>query len=105
MSAGQGSGLAPRIRVGRGARATEELLLADLDALLPASVADLGLLAKPVVVVVPSRSLRLHLASRLVERRGRAVAGVSIRTPVLGCDSWMRPSFSGESRSPLPLAL
>jgi RecB family exonuclease len=66
--------------VGRGARVTEELLLADLDGLLPVSIEDLALLALPVVVLVPSRSLRLHLASRLVQRRGRAVTGVEIRT-------------------------
>jgi hypothetical protein len=70
----------PRVRVGRGARATEELLLSDLDALLPSSVSDLGLLARSVTVVVPSRSLRVHLAERLVERRARAVAGVAIVT-------------------------
>jgi hypothetical protein len=70
----------PRVRVGRGARATEELLLSDLDALLPSSASDLALLARPVIVVVPSRSLRLHVAARLAERRGRAVAGVAIVT-------------------------
>jgi PD-(D/E)XK nuclease superfamily len=81
VSAGEpGAVAAPRIRVGRGARATEELLLSDLDAVLPSSPADLALLALPVVVVVPSRSLRLHLAARLLERRGRAAAGVEIVT-------------------------
>ncbi len=81
MGTGEGQAVAtPRIRVGRGARATEELLLADLEALLPSSVADLGLLSRPVVVVVPSRSLRLHLVSRLLERHRRAVAGVEIVT-------------------------
>jgi hypothetical protein len=63
-----------------GARATEERIFADLGALLPSSAADVGLLAKPIVVVVPSRSLRLHLAARLVAVRGRAVAGVEIVT-------------------------
>ena len=81
MSAGQTSDLAaPRIIVGRGARASEELLLADLEALLPAKPGDLDLLAKPVIVMVPSRSLRLHLAARIVGRRGKAVAGVEIVT-------------------------
>jgi RecB family exonuclease len=70
----------PRVRVGRGARATEELLLSDLEALLPSSASDLALLARPVIVVVPSRSLRVHLAERLVARCGRAVAGVAIVT-------------------------
>jgi RecB family exonuclease len=81
VSAGQGSGhAAPRIIVGRGARATEELVLADLETLLPGAPGELDVLEAPVVVVVPSRSLRLHLAWRLVQRRGRPVAGVEIRT-------------------------
>jgi len=70
----------PRIIVGRGARATEELLLTDLQALLASSAADVHLLGRPVVVVVPSRSLRLHLAAQIVRRRGRAVAGLEIVT-------------------------
>jgi hypothetical protein len=81
VSAGQGPGRGvPRIVVGRGARATEDLFLADLETLLPTAPADLDLLKAPVVVVVPSRSLRLHLGARLVERRGRSVAGVEIHT-------------------------
>ena len=81
MNAVQGSDrAAPRIIVGRGARATEELLLTDLEALLASSAADVHLLGRPVVVVVPSRSLRLHLAARMVGRRGKAVAGVEIIT-------------------------
>ena len=31
-------------------------------------------------IVVPSRSLRLHVAAALVRRRGRSVAGVSVQT-------------------------
>jgi hypothetical protein len=69
-----------RIILGRGARHTEELLLADLLPLLPGSPADTALLARPVIVVVPSRSLRLHLAARLVAVRARAAAGVEIVT-------------------------
>ncbi len=81
MSTGRGPGHGgPRIVLARGARATEELLLADLQALLPTFAGDDGLLALPVVVVVPSRSLRLHLASRLLAAVGRAVAGVEIVT-------------------------
>jgi hypothetical protein len=69
-----------RIVLGSGARHTEELLLADLLPLLPGSPADTALLARPVIVVVPSRSLRLHLAARLVAARGRAAAGLEIVT-------------------------
>ena len=60
----------------RGAIATERRLLAEIDALAPTEPADLGL---PVRVIVPSRSLRLHLLRRLVEERG-AAAGVIIQT-------------------------
>lgn len=57
-------------------------MLGELDRLLGASgeAPDLTSLAVPVRIVVPSRSLRLHLASTLVRRRGRAVAGVEIAT-------------------------
>ena len=37
-------------------------------------------LALPIRVIVPSRSLRLHLAESLVRHLGRAVAGVQIQT-------------------------
>ena len=70
----------PRLRVGRGAIAVEELLLADLGSLLASSTAEIGWLTEPVVVVVPSQSLRLHVAARLVERRGRAVTGLEVVT-------------------------
>ena len=70
----------PLIVTAAGARATEARLLADLDALLPSSSSDAALLGKPVVVVVPSRTLRLHLSARLVTAHARAVAGVRIVT-------------------------
>ena len=70
---------APRSRtfVGRGARHTEALLLAALDADLDR----LGrsLLAHPVLLVVPSQSLRQHLLTRLAARRP-AIAGLWCRT-------------------------
>ncbi|MFP3939617.1 MAG: hypothetical protein ACLF0P_04865, partial [Thermoanaerobaculia bacterium] len=71
-----------RIVVAPGPRAAEAALFAELDRLGagPAAPADAGLLAAPVRLVVPSRSLRLHVASELVRRRGRAVAGVEIAT-------------------------
>ncbi|HVN75482.1 MAG TPA: PD-(D/E)XK nuclease family protein [Thermoanaerobaculaceae bacterium] len=70
----------PTIVTAPGARAAEDHVLADIAALLPASAADVALLARPIVVVVPSRSLRAHLAARLVGARGRAVAGIEIVT-------------------------
>ena len=65
--------------VARGARAVEALVLAEIGALADEARRDPALLARPVFVVVPSRSLRLHLSARLVAVRG-AVAGVEIVT-------------------------
>ncbi len=61
--------------VGRGPRECESRLLADL---APLVGADLG--AAPVLVIVPSRSLALHLQARLVEHFGRPVLGVRCTT-------------------------
>lgn len=69
-----------RLLVGRGARATEELLLERLAPLLEAARADVRLLAKPIRIVVPSRSLRDHVSAAIVRRFGAAVAGVEVQT-------------------------
>ncbi len=74
-----GAGRQGAVIVARGARAVEALLLAEIGALADAARRDPALLARPVVVVVPSRSLRLHLSARLVAARG-ASAGVDIVT-------------------------
>ena len=71
---------AGRAVVLRGAIASEAHLLDELCVLARAGAADPGLLGRPVIVIVPSRSLREHLSARLVERHGRAVAGISIQT-------------------------
>jgi len=68
------------VLVARGARAAEERLLAEVEALAAEAARDPRLLADPVRVVVPSRSLRAHLAARLVARRGRSLAGVRVQT-------------------------
>ena len=65
-----------RVVTTRGARAAERRLLAELDRLIPSTPEELAL---PVRVVVPSRSLRLHLIRRLTRERG-AVAGVVVQT-------------------------
>ena len=62
-----------------GVRAAEAFLLAELRRLHDAACADLARLARPVRVVVPSRSLRDHLAARLVSELG-GVAGIQIQT-------------------------
>ncbi len=61
----------------RGARATEDRLLAEVDALRPRSVGRLG--GAPVRIVVPSGSLRLHVCRRIAHERG-AMAGVVVQT-------------------------
>jgi hypothetical protein len=65
-----------KVVICRGAIATERRLLAEVEALLPRTPAELE---PPVRILVPSRSLRLHLLRRLVEERG-AVAGVVVQT-------------------------
>jgi len=79
-SAETGARAGPRLWLARGARAAETALLDAVDALAAAGRADPTLLARPVRVVVPSRSLREHVAARMVERAGRAVAGVRVQT-------------------------
>lgn len=64
----------------RGALDAEALLLEELERLLAAARADPFLLARPIRVVVPSRSLRAHLAAEIVRRRGRSVAGLRVQT-------------------------
>ena len=69
-----------RILIASGPLAAETLLLEHLESLLAEIRRDPSRLARPVRIVVPSRSLRLHLAAALVRRRGRSAAGVSIQT-------------------------
>jgi len=68
------------VRVARGARVAEAELLAEIAALVDEGVRDPRRLRHPVRVVVPSRSLRLHLAASMMRHFGRAVAGVSVQT-------------------------
>ncbi len=63
------------MRIGHGPRDCERRLLAELTPLL-----ENGLAATPVLLVVPSRSLALHLQARLVEHFGRPVLGVRCTT-------------------------
>ena len=74
------SSSAPRLLAAAGPQAVERLLLDQIDALLPHTGLDPRQLARPVVVVVPSRALRLHVASALARHRGRALAGLTVRT-------------------------
>lgn len=63
------------VRIGRGPRQCERLLLADLEPWVAR-----GLAPEPVLLLVPSRSLALHLEARLVERFERPVVGVRATT-------------------------
>ena len=65
-------------RVGSGPRATEKLLLEDLDDLIEEH--GLSLLKRPLYLILPSRSRRLHLQRRILRHRKRGVAGVIFQT-------------------------
>ncbi|HVH05760.1 MAG TPA: PD-(D/E)XK nuclease family protein [Myxococcota bacterium] len=78
------------VRVHRGARATEAALVAQVAELVApirearhfrgATPLLAPYLAKPVRVVVPSRSLREHVAARLARAQGGAAVGVVVQT-------------------------
>ncbi len=89
----------PTVLIAGGAMAAEEALLARLEDLAAVARRDPRLLALPVRVVVPSRSLRRHLAARLVRRSpppaavqpgaagAGALAGVTVQTAYgLACE-------------------
>lgn len=69
---------APGVLVAVGARAAEEVLLAKVEAAL--AEGGFEALSRPVRVIVPSRSLRLHVAAAVARRRGRAAAGLVVQT-------------------------
>jgi hypothetical protein len=69
-----------RVLAVHGALAAEAALLARLDALLAEARREPSRLALPVRVVVPSRSLRAHVAAALVRARGRSAAGIVVQT-------------------------
>jgi RecB family exonuclease len=71
---------APALWIARGARAAEAVLLREVLALASAAEAEPRLLGRPVLVVVPSGSLREHVAGALVRARARALAGVEVLT-------------------------
>ena len=70
--------VSPRWLIAGGARAAEEAVLDGVERLLGEGGG--SPLGRPVRVVVPSNSLRLHLAGELVRRRGRPVLGVAVQT-------------------------
>ncbi len=70
------AGRRPRVVVCRGPRAAEDRLLAEVRASLP----ERGLPRGTVRIVVPSRSLRLHLVECLSRDRGRPLLGLACQT-------------------------
>jgi len=70
----------PAVESARGVRAVEARLWAALEPLAAAGLAAPALLALPVRVIVPSRSLREHLSGELLRRSGRALLGVAVQT-------------------------
>jgi hypothetical protein len=68
------------LRIVRGALATETLLLEEVARLVAAARDDLSLLATPVRIVVSSRTLRDHVAWRVLQRCGGSAAGVVVQT-------------------------
>ena len=79
MTASSAPGETDRIWIARGPRAVEALLLERVGGLSAAARADHSLLATPVRIVVPSRSLADHVGERLVSCGG-ARAGVQVQT-------------------------
>src|SRR5262245_61958194 len=79
VTASPASGETDRIWIARGPRAVEALLLERVGELSAAARADHGLLATPVRIVVPSRSLADHVGEQLVTSGG-ARAGVQVQT-------------------------
>jgi len=69
-----------QVLVAHGPLAAEQMLLARIEALVAEARKDPSLLARPVRIVVPSRSLRAHVGAAIVRSRGRSVAGVTIQT-------------------------
>ena len=68
------------VALGASARALEADLLRFVEADQAEVRADLSRLARPLRLVVPSGALRMHLASTLVDRAGKALLGVQVQT-------------------------
>ena len=95
---------AERVLIAPGPRAAEALLLREIAREVAAARANPRLLAQPVRVIVPSRSLREHVAARLVQRYG-GVAGVAVQTLRGLCHELLRgeaePLRSGDALAPI----
>ena len=63
-----------------GTRAAEEELLDRIEGLVEEARRDPALLAQPIRVIVPSRSMRLGVSTAIVRRIGRSVLGVVVQS-------------------------
>ena len=93
-----------RVQIAPGPRAAEALLLRAIAADAAAVRANPQLLATPLRVIVPSRSLREHIAARLA-REQRGLAGVVVQTLRGLCHEVLRtdaePLRSGDALAPV----
>lgn len=103
-SAGGERGAGERVLIAPGPRAAEALLLRAIAADVAAVRRDPRLLAAPLRVIVPSRSLREHVAARIAQAHG-AVAGVVVQTLRGLCHELLRadaePLRSGDLLAPV----
>ena len=75
----EGASEGPGLLLGRGVRATEAQLLAELERDLAQTRSDPSRLRAPLRIVVPSQSLRLHLCERIAAHCG-AVVGLQLQS-------------------------
>jgi hypothetical protein len=107
-STSQGDGEPPpadeRVLIAPGPRAAEKLLLRAIAADALAVRANPRLLASPLRVIVPSRSLREHIAAKLAHEH-RGLAGVVVQTLRGLCHELLRadlePLRSGDALAPV----
>jgi hypothetical protein len=69
-----------RILIAPGARKAEEFLMEEVRKWTEKAKGDLASLGRPLRIVVPSRSLRDHVAATLVSHIAKGLAGVKIQT-------------------------
>jgi hypothetical protein len=103
-SAGDARGAGECVLIAPGPRAAEALLLRAIAADVAEVRRDPSRLAAPLRVIVPSRSLREHVAARIAQAHG-AVAGVVVQTLRGLCHELLRadaePLRSGDSLAPV----
>ncbi len=83
-----------------GARAALDQLLDEVLAESQTSGDDLSSLARPLRIIVPSSSLREHVAAALTERAGRSLLGISIHTLHGAANAILAGALSAEMEQP-----